>query len=150
MAKTDVEDDLDFELVTSARQLAPPPPLRREPVTLEDWKTVSGKSARFLVWELTAGDWATFMESGRTYNKDGAFKSYDTQGEDIRFVAFTARDQHGNRLWNRVEDAKAQLEPLGKATLNLLLEAANKVNSAKPASAEGNSDETTSGSQPST
>ena len=145
----DPEDDLDFELVTSFRQLASPPPLRQEKITLTEWKTNSGKAARFLVWELTAGDYAEFLESGRIY-KDGVLKRYETKTEDIRFLAFTIRDQHGNRLWNTTEGAVNQLGNLGKATLNLLLNAANSVNSANPASAEGNSDETASDSSPST
>lgn len=147
--KTD-DDDLDFELVTSARQLAPPPPLRKEKVTLAEWKTTSGKAARFLAWELTAADWADFMDSGRIYDKDGLLKRYDSKDEDVRFLAFTLRDQHGNRLWNKIEDAKAQLGQVGKASLNLLLNAANTVNSAKPGSAEGNSGETPTDSSPST
>lgn len=141
-------DELEFELVTSIRQLAAAPSLRKEPVTLADWKTVSGKAARFLVWELTAADYAEFLESGRIY-KDGVLKRYETKTEDVRFLAFTIRDQHGNRLWNTTEAANAQLGNLGKATLNLLLNAANAVNTASPASAEGNSEETPSGSSPS-
>jgi len=143
------DDDVDYELVTNARQLAPPPALRKEPVIVADWKTVSGKAARFLVWELTAADYAEFLESGRVY-KDGVLKRYDVKDEDIRLLAFTVRDQHGNRLWNTVEAAKSQLGALGKASLNLLLNAANEVNSAKPGSAEGNSDETPSDSSLST
>jgi hypothetical protein len=140
--KSDVveDDDLDFELVTSARQLAAPPPLRKEKVTLEEWKTTSGKPARFLLWELTAAQWAEFMESGRVY-KDGVFKRYDTKDEDLRFLAYTVRDQNGNRIWNTVDAAKGQLGHLGKASLNVLLNAANTVNSAKEAAEEGNSEE---------
>ena len=143
------DDELDFELVLSARQLASPPPLRQEKVTLAEWKTKNGKAARFLVWELTAADYAEFLESGRIY-KDGVLKRYETKTEDIRFLAFTIRDQHGNRLWNTNEAAVTQLGTLGKATLNLLLNAANSVNSASPASAEGNSDGTQNDSSPST
>jgi hypothetical protein len=125
--------------------LASPPPLKKEPVTLAEWKTTSGKAARFLVWELTAADYAEFLESGRVY-KDGVLKRYETKTEDVRFLAFTVRDQHGNRLWNTMDAAVGQLGSLGKATLNLLLNAANAVNSAPAASAEGNSGETANGS----
>lgn len=118
-------------------------------MTLLDWKTQSGKAARFLVWELTAADYADFLESGRVY-KDGVLKRYETKTEDVRFLAFTIRDQHGNRLWNTAAEANAQLGRLGKATLNLLLNAANAVNTASPASAEGNSEETANGSSLST
>jgi hypothetical protein len=142
MAKpTDDDDELDFELVTSARMLAPPPPLRKEAVTLKEWKTTSGKAARLLVWELTGADYGEFVESGWTY-KDGVRKKYDNKDEDIRFLAFTIRDQHGNRLWHTTDAAKGQLGHLGKGTLNLLLNAANKVNTPPEAVTEGNSDET--------
>lgn len=135
-------DDLDeFELVTNARQLAAAPPLRQEKVTVTDWKTTSGKAARFLVWELTAVDYADFVESGRVY-KDGVLKRYDNKDEDVRFLAYTVRDQNNNRLWPTVDAAKAQLGQLGKASLNLLIAASNRVNSARSSSAEGNSDAT--------
>jgi|SRR5882757_1194910 len=144
---SDADDDLDFELVTSSKQLAAPPPLRHEKVTVADWKTQSGKAARFLVWELTAAAYADFLESGRIY-KDGALKRYDVKDEDVRLLAFTVCDQHGNRLWGTVESAQAQLGGLGKASLNLLLNAANAVNSAKSVDTEGNSDRTPSDSSP--
>jgi hypothetical protein len=146
---SDADDDLDFELVTSAKQLAAAPPLRHEKVTVADWKTTSGKAARFLVWELTAAVYAEFLESGRIY-KDGALKRYDVKDEDVRLLAFTVCDQHGNRLWSTVEAAKTQLGGLGKASLNLLLNAANEVNSAKPTDTEGNSGGTPSDSSPTT
>lgn len=144
------DDDGDFELVTSARQLAPPPDLRKEKITVTDWLTTSGKPARFLVWELTGSDWADFMDSGRVYTKDGAFKRYDNKDEDIRFLAYTLRDQHGNRLWPTVDAAKGQLGHIGRASVLMLLNASNRVNSAKAASAEGNSETTESDSSPST
>jgi hypothetical protein len=146
---SDADADLDFELVTSTRQLATPLPLRKEPVTVPDWPTVSGKAARFLVWEMSAGDYSEFLDSGWTY-KEGARQAYDNKGEDFNLLAWSLRDQHGNRLWQSAAEAKVQMKPLGKASMNLLLNAANRVNAAKPASAEGNSDETTSDSQPST
>lgn len=136
------DDDGDFELVTSTRQLAPPPDLRKEKVTVTDWLTVSGKPARFLAWELTASDYAEFVESGWSYTKEGVRKRYDNATEDIRFLAFTLRDQHGNRLWPTVDAAKGQLGHLGKASVNLLLNASNAVNSGKSASSEGNSEGT--------
>src|SRR5882757_1527857 len=77
-----MDDDLDFEIVTSSRMLAPPPALRKEAVTITDWLTVNDKPARFLVWELTAADYADFLETGRIY-KDSAFQRYDQKYEDI-------------------------------------------------------------------
>lgn len=135
----EVEDEGEFELVTSSRQLAPPPSLRTEKVTLKDWPTVSGKPARFILWEMTASDYEDFFDAGRIY-KDGSFVRYNSKFEDIRFLAWTVRDQYGNRLWPTVEAAKEQLGGVGRASLNLLLNAANRVNSAKVSSSKGNSD----------
>jgi hypothetical protein len=137
----DRDDELEFELVVSARQLAPPPPLRKERVIVTDWPTTSGKAAAFLVWELTAGDYADMVEAGRVY-RDGAFQRFNLPYEDFRLLAYVVRDQHGNRLWSSVDAAKGQLRDLGKASLNLLLNAASRVNAVKVAAAEGNSEET--------
>jgi hypothetical protein len=139
-----VDEDIDFELVTNFKQLAAPPPLRKEAVTVAEWKTKSGKSARFLLWELTASDYADFLESGWTYNKDGSRKRYDNKSEDFRFLGYVIRDAHGNRIFTTTDSANSQLGGLGKATLNLLMGTANKVNMAREADSEGNSDETES------
>lgn len=138
-------DELDFELVTNARQLAAAPPLRNEAVVVPEWMTTSGKVARLMVWELTALDYADFMEEGRTY-KDGVVVSYDARREDLRFLAWCVRDQHNNRIWAKSEEAFPVLGPLGRTTLNVLMSAANRVNSAKAASTGGNSPETQSDS----
>lgn len=134
----------DFELITSFKQLASAPELRKEPVTVSEWKTTSGKSARFLLWELTAADYADFLESGWTYNKDGSRKRYDTKTEDFRFLGWVIRDSNGNRIFNTNDSASATLGVLGKATLNLLMNAANKVNMPKEQDSVGNSGETPS------
>lgn len=144
---SNADDDLEFEWITNTKQLAPPPALRKEPVTLVEWKTTSGKAARFLVWELTASDYAEFLETGRVY-KDGSLKRYDVKDEDTRLLAYVIRDQHGNRIWNKVEDAKAQLGGLGRASLTKLLNMANEVNSARSVDTPGNSDGTPSDSSP--
>lgn len=132
----------DFELVTSARMLAPAPDLRKEIVEVDEWLLTNGKKARFMVWELTASEWAEFMESGRVYTKDGVFKRYDNKGEDMRFLSHTIRDQHRNRIWPTHDAADGQLGQLGRINLLKLLNAANLVNTPKAASAEGNSEET--------
>lgn len=131
----------EFELVTSARMLAGAPPLRKEAVTVPEWMTTSGKVARLMVWELTALDYGDFIEEGRTY-KDGTIVAYDTRREDLRFLAWCVRDQHGNRLWPKSEDAFPVLGQLGRTTLNVLMQAANQVNRSKAASNGGNSEET--------
>lgn len=137
----DVVED-EFELITNFKQLAAPPELRKEAVTVTEWKTKSGKAARFLLWELTAADYADFLESGWTYNKDGSRKRYDNKTEDFRFLGWVIRDSHGNRIFNTTEAASTQLGNLGKATLNLLMGTANKVNMARDT--EGNFEETPS------
>lgn len=135
-----VEDE--FELITNFKQLAAPPELRKEAVTVSEWKTKSGKAARFLLWELTASDYADFLESGWSYNKDGSRKRYDNKTEDFRFLGYVIRDASGNRIFNTADAASTQLGNLGKATLNLLMGTANKVNMARDT--EGNSEETPS------
>lgn len=138
-------DELDFELVTSARMLAPAPSLRHEKVILKEWLTTSGKPACFLVWEQTAADYAEFLESGRVY-KDGVLRRYDTKDEDFRFLSYVIRDSHNNRLWHSFEAAKLQLGAIGKSSLGVLMAAANRVNNERPGSAEGNSETTPSDS----
>lgn len=142
---SDAAPEPDYELVTSARQLSTAPPLRKEAVTVPEWQTTSGRIARLMVWELTALDYSDFMEEGRTY-KDGVVVSYDARREDLRFLAWCVRDQHNNRIWPKSEEAFPTLGPLGRTTLNVLMAAANRVNSAKAASTGGNSSETQSGS----
>lgn len=148
VTKKQVDDEQDFELITSARQLAPAPDLRKEEVIIPDWVTTAKKAAKFLVWELTGAEWAEFMESGREYSKDGVFKRYDTKDEDMRFLSHTIRDQHRNRIWPTVDAANGQLGHLGRINLLKLLNAANVANSPRVASAEGNSDETPTDSSP--
>lgn len=133
------EDELDFELVTNARELGPPPTLRKERVIVPDWPTQSGKPAAFLVWELTALDYADFSDSGWTY-KDRQRVRYNSKHEDIRFLAHTLRDSGGNRLWEDIEDAKRALGRVGKGSINLLLAAANRMNSPKEEAKQGNSE----------
>jgi hypothetical protein len=148
---SDVDEDLEFELITSARQLGTPPALRTTQVTLKEWKTAnSKKAARFTVTELTASDYDALVRAAWTYNPDGSRKRYVAEDSDIRLVAWTVVDPHGNRLWPTVDAAKAQLRPLGKASLDVLLNAANEVNSVKAEDVEGNSDGTTNDSSPTT
>ena len=145
-----MSEEPDFELVINAKQLGAPPPLQKETVVLKEWKTTSGKAAGFLVWELSASDYDEFIRAGWTFNPDGTRKQYSQDDQDIRLAAFTVRDQHGNRLWTTVEAAKQQLRPVGRATLDQLVMAANKANSTKAEDTEGNSVGTPSGSSPTT
>lgn len=130
-------DELDFELVTNTRMLAEAPPLRHEKVTVLDWKTTSGKAARFLVWELTASEFASYQDAGWEY-KNGQRARFNDKDGDLRFLSYTLRDQHGNRLWNKFDDAKIQLGRLGRSSLSELISASNRVNMPKDASTEEN------------
>jgi hypothetical protein len=140
------EDEPDFELITSARMLAPPPALRKETVTLDEWRTKSGRAAAFLVWELTAAEFSACIESGWTYTREGARKKYDDEAADVRFLAYVLRDQNGHRLWPKIEDAKTQLGLLGRSTIQTLVAAGNRMNSAREAAKAGNSETTQSDS----
>lgn len=140
------DDELDFELVTSARMLGQAPPLRKEAVTVPEWKTTNDKVVRLMVWELTALDYSDFIEEGRTYGKDGALVAYDSRTEDVRFLAWCVRDQNNNRLWPKSAEAIPVLGSLGRTTLNVLMAAANRANKSREASTGGNSSETQSDS----
>lgn len=141
-AKAVVEDDDDYPLIESARQLGKPPELRKEEVKFPDWERADGgKGVKFLEWELTGGEWADMADSGWTY-KDGRRDEYNSKDEDFRFLAATTRDRNRTRIWPTVEDAKAALMHLGKADMKRLGDAANKVNSVKSGSAEKNSEKT--------
>lgn len=142
-AKAVVEDDDDdYPLIESARQLGKPPELRKEEVKFPDWERADGgKGVKFLEHELTGGEWADMADSGWTY-KDGRRDEYDSKDEDFRFLAHTTRDRNRTRIWSSVEDAKAALMHLGKADMKRLADAANKANSVKSGSAEKNSGKT--------
>ena len=145
----DENGELEFELITNTKQLGAAPKMRHTMVSVPEWKTQSGKAARFMVWELSAADYIEYIDSGRVY-KDGTIKRYDLRDEDIRLVAHTVRDQHGNRIWTSTEAAKQQLGPLGKSSIDRLLKAANEINSVRSEDTEGNSDGTPSDSSPTT
>lgn len=135
------DDDIDFELVTNANQLAPPPPLARERVILPGWKTTSGKAVGFWVSELTALEFGEFQDSTRIYD-GGRFTGITLKNEDLKLLAFTVRDGNGNRLWHTTESAVAQLGRFGQASIDLLVAASSRMNQRKnedQASAEGNS-----------
>lgn len=142
--------EADFELVTSTKQLGAPPPMRNEIVVLKGWKTVAGKTVAFMVWEVTSADYDAFIKSGWSFNPDGTRKKYTQEDSDVRLAAFTVRDPGGNRLWNTLEEAKHQLRPLGRSNLDLLVMAANRVNSVRAEDTEGNSDGTSEDSSPTT
>jgi hypothetical protein len=135
----DTDDDLDFEIVTNASQMAPPLPLRRERVILRNVHTTAKKLAAIWQYELNALDHNLFQETGRVY-VNGDLQGVTMKNNILRFLAFTSRDPNGNRLWQTVEEAIAQLGKYGKTDIDLLLDAANRVNSPNPASAEKNSE----------
>lgn len=135
-------DDLDFELVTNANQLAPPPPLNRERVILPDWRTSTGKVAAVWVYELTALEFGQYQNSLRVYT-DGRFVGINLEHDDLKLLAYTVRDGNGNRLWNTAQAVIDKLGQYGQASIDLLTAASNRVQKKQdPASAEGNSAET--------
>ena len=140
-------DDVEFELITSAKQFVEPPKLRKLPVTLtpNEWPTRSGKGARLFMHELKAGAFFDFQDEGWTY-KDGVRQSYDSRNEDYRFLAYVAGDAHGTRLWPSWRDARDQLERIGRSTFVKLMKVANEVNNEREEATEGNSEEIQSGS----
>lgn len=142
-AKAVVEDDDDdYPLIESARQLGKPPELRNEEVKFPDWERADGgKGVKFLEWELTAGEFGEMIDSGWTY-KDNRRDVYDEKDADFRHLAHTTRDRSRNRIWTTTEAAKAALMDLGKADMKVLADAANRVNSVKRGSAEKNSGKT--------
>lgn len=145
------DDDIDFELITNASQLAPPPPLAKERVVMPDWRTTSGKAAAFYEWELTALDYTNFQEGMRTWEngvRGGRVTAVDVTHQDFHFLAATTRDANGNRIWHDAKAAIAQLGQFGQASIDKLLAAAQRVNrgNVAPADAEGNSEPTPSGS----
>lgn len=142
---SDAATEPDYELVTNARMLGQAPSLRKEAVTVPEWMTTNGKTVRLMVWELTALDYADFIEEGREY-KDGAMVSYDSRGEDVRFLAWCVRDQNNNRLWPKSPEAFPVLGSLGRTTLNVLMAAANRANKSREASTGGNSSGAPNGS----
>jgi hypothetical protein len=147
---TAVEDDgdeLDFELITNAKQMLPPKPPRKEPVVL----TELGKNARdryqgYLMWELTQGEFNDYQRSNKVLDNNGYEQGVDFSHSEIKLLSFCARDANGNRIWSTPEKAVEQLKKYGRATIEKMLAAANKANSISVASAEGNSEETESGS----
>jgi hypothetical protein len=144
------DTEVEFELVTSAKQLVAPPPMRTETVILKEWKSPSGKPFGFKVWEITSSDYDALIKSGWTFYPDGTRKRYTHEDADIRQLTFTVRDPNGNRLWNSIEEAKRQLRPLGRSCIDQLVMASNRVNSVKQEDTEGNSDGTTEDSSPTT
>jgi hypothetical protein len=143
--------EVKFKLITSAKQLGAPPPMRHEIVVMNGWKTAdTDETVGFMVWEVTSTDYDAFIKSGWTFNPDGTRKHYTQEDSDIRLAAFTVRDPGGNRLWSTIEEAKQNLRLLGRASLDLLVMAANRVNSARTGDLEGNSDGTPKDSSPTT
>jgi len=129
--------ELDFEIVTNFKQLAPARKLRRKEVILREVKTSSGKASKWFCYELTALAFAEWREAPEQDNAD------------LRFLAATLGDQNGNRLFPTFEAIKAALGQFGRSSLNPLVAASNEMNFTDPSDAEKNSETTPSDSSPS-
>lgn len=143
--------EVEYELILNPKQLGAPPPMRTEIVVFNSWKTAqSQKPTALLVSEITSADYDAYIKSGWTFHPDGTRKHYTTEDADIRLAAWVVRDRSDNRVFKTVEEAKQYLRPLGRSNLDLLVMAANRVNSVKAEDAEGNSVGTPEGSSPTT
>ena len=123
-------------LVTSARQLDPPSPMRNKPVTTPGIKK-GGVPAEWLCWQVTALDMDEWREAP------------DQAHSDLRWLSITVRDDNNNRIWPTAEKCVDQLGAYGRSALVPLLEAANELNFSNIEDAEKNSEETSTESSPS-
>lgn len=138
------DEDLDFELITSATQLAPPPPLARKRVILPNWKTNSGKVVAFMVFELSALEHDEYSQGLRKIV--GTDVTLDLTNNTLQLLAFCVRDSNGNRLWSNAKDAIAQLGAYGQGAIDKLATVARELNNSDAEAAEKNSEAAPSGS----
>lgn len=142
--------DAEYAVLSSASQLDEPEPLNKELVAVPGWKDKrSGKPIHVWVWELTAAEHGEYSVSDRVFDEHGQVVRFKRGGHDLRFLSYCIRDAAGNRIWNTLEKAEAELGRRGKSAINKLTAVANKLNyegadseDEAVASAEGNSEET--------
>jgi hypothetical protein len=130
------DTDIDYEIITNIKQMAPPRPLRKELVVLKGIKTVKGKNAAMFCCQLpmmTFLDWRDSTEPDR----------------ELRFLALTLQDGKGNCLFADVEAVKRYFGEHGWASVAPLAVAASEANYADVEDAEKNSEEAKSDSSPS-
>lgn len=123
-------------LVTSARQLDPPSPMRNKEVTTPGIKK-GGEPAKWLCWQVSSLEWDEWQESRHL------------EHSDLRFLAVVVRDDNNNRIWPTAEKCIDQLGAYSRMALVPLLEAANELNYSNIEDAEKNSEETKADSSPS-
>lgn len=132
------DDTVTF--ITNASQLAPPPPLKREPVgNVPGLTAMDGTPARLFAQELNAYDFGEYQASLRDDNGDLTNKTYSHN--NLKFLSYTIVDARGNRLWHTEKAAIEQLGRYGQSIISKLFEAAVKVNAADEGAvdrAEGN------------
>lgn len=139
MSDAEQKTDRKPVLISSPKQLRRKPKLRDEYVDFSDWETIDDGCARFRVCELSAGEHAECVDAGYTY-KDGARVSFNDKDSDFRWLSFVLRDEHDNRIWPSVADAKAFFQDAPRGDILALVQAGNRVNAAK----RGNSETTQS------
>lgn len=139
----------EYAVLTNAGQLAEPEPLNKELVVVPGWKNRKGNQVAVWVWELSAAEHGEYAVSDRVFDENGQVVRFKRTGHDLRFLSYCIRDANGNRIWNTLEKAEAELGRRGKSAINKLTAVANKLNyegadseDKAVASAEGNSEET--------
>lgn len=107
----------NHKLLSSAADFPPPPPLNRKQVFLPELQ--QGDDIPYVFeYELTALEYARFVDGVRD----------DRHANDLQYLTFTTRDQHGNRLWPDVARGVKQLGQYGQSVIARLLLGANEVN----------------------
>jgi hypothetical protein len=143
--------EVKCRFVTTDAELdkAKAPDLKQEPVILEEWLLEDGYCVGFVMCELPTGEHDDFELSDRVFDKFGNVVRIKRGTKQYEFLARTARDGDGQRVWATAEACEKRLKPLGKSITNKMVAAANKANygddNTSPdeavADAEGNSEE---------
>lgn len=149
--------EVKYRIISTDSELdkATAPELRKELVVLETWLLEDGFAVAYVMHELPTGEHDDFDRSDKVFDKFNQVVRLKPPGDkQYEWLARTTRDSDGQRVWHNAEDCKKRLKPLGKYITNKMVTAANKANYGDDAesadeavaSAEGNSEETSSSS----
>jgi len=130
------DTDIEYEIVTNVKQLAPARPLRKKLVILKGIKTARGKAAAMFACQLNTIDFLDWRDSNEP-------------DRELRFLALTLQDGKNNRLFPDVAAVKKYFGDHGWAAVAPLTVEANEVNWADEEDAEKNSEAAKSDSSPS-
>lgn len=141
-----------YRLVTTATQLRPPKPRRKELVILDEVEVDTDDGpvpAAFLVHQVTALEVDEHQDTLRRYDAQGNWVGDDPHHQNLKLLWIAIRDNHGNRLWKTWKDAVAQLGEYPQSAITKLMQGYVKASGGKTeAAVEGNSDGTPTGSSP--